>query len=322
MPLALIIGPALTVLALHRYGIGVSAPGISIAVVQLALGTSVGLMFKGVAFAKTYDIPPLLVGLIVCLIAQFTSSYYWFHKRAGWTKKESILGAVPGAMSAVLAITHDIQVPPQKIIISHSIRLLMLVSIAGLLVGTWHSTDTSSVPPAYSPTGVAWLVGIVIIGYAAGRLLERFNVVAPYMLTSLLAAIAGQVICTTPIVFPGELNQLAMILLGVLIGTNLTSLTLTDLYRTALSSTQVIVINLLIASSVVYLASRWTHVDPKLLLLSWVPGSVETMTFAAMATHADMSFVMSNHIVRMLIIQTVPAIMIGIGKARTLRSSA
>ena len=47
-----------------------------------------------------------------------------------------------------------------------------------------------------------------------------------------------------------------------------------------------------------------------LLLLSWAPGSVETMSFAALMLKADAGFVMANHLVRMLLIHTLPALAI------------
>ncbi|WP_413594621.1 AbrB family transcriptional regulator [Citrobacter youngae] len=46
------------------------------------------------------------------------------------------------------------------------------------------------------------------------------------------------------------------------------------------------------------------------LMLSWGPSSVESMPFAALALKADASFVMANHIIRMLLIHTVPAMVL------------
>ncbi|MEY0891510.1 AbrB family transcriptional regulator, partial [Providencia rettgeri] len=44
------------------------------------------------------------------------------------------------------------------------------------------------------------------------------------------------------------------------------------------------------------------------LLLAWAPGSMEAMTFAAITMNLDAGFVMSNHIIRMVIIQSIPSI--------------
>ncbi|WP_370552108.1 AbrB family transcriptional regulator [Citrobacter sp. FDAARGOS_156] len=58
-------------------------------------------------------------------------------RRLGWSKEEALLGAVPGAMAAVLALASHIKTPPQKIVISHSLRLITLTLLAGYLQPDW-----------------------------------------------------------------------------------------------------------------------------------------------------------------------------------------
>lgn len=54
-----------------------------------------------------------------------------------------------------------------------------------------------------------------------------------------------------------------------------------------------------------------------MLLLSWAPGSMEAMTFAAITMGIDAGFVMLNHILRMLIIQSVPSVVLYIQERRS-----
>lgn len=61
---------------------------------------------------------------------------------------------------------------------------------------------------------------------------------------------------------------------------------------------------MIVALSAAYLTGApWTT-----LVLAWAPGSMEAMTFAAITMNVDAAFVMSNHILRMLIIQSIPSI--------------
>ncbi len=49
----------------------------------------------------------LLIILVICLAIQFVVSFLWFHRHIGWTKEEAMLGAVPGAMAAILAFNRS-----------------------------------------------------------------------------------------------------------------------------------------------------------------------------------------------------------------------
>ena len=68
------------------------------------------------------------------------------------------------------------------------------------------------------------------------------------------------------------------------------------------------VVNIVLTFLITVFASWMTGYDISVLLLAWAPGSMEAMTFAAITMNLDAAFVMSNHIIRMVIIQSIPSI--------------
>lgn len=309
LPLGMMFGPLLMVMVLKRWRLSVPVVSGTITLIQLSLGLSIGLMFRGINLGETGSLFALLSLLCLCLILQFTVNYQWCIRRLRWSKEEALLGAVPGAMAAVLALADHINAPPQKIVISHSLRLITLTMLAGVIVGgEAHSSPSLSWPVFYSPQNTLWLLGIAVTGFVSGKLLESWHIPAPFMITSLICSAFLHTQAPLQLHFPDILNQVSMVLMGILIGHHFTAFSMAEFIRHLRSSLQLVVLSLSVTLAIAFSASILLDYPLYLLVLSWVPGSVESMSFAALALKADAGFVMANHIIRMLFIHTIPAL--------------
>ena len=317
VPMALMFGPIILIIIVHRFNVSLTIPKGTLTFVQMVLGTSVGLMFTRVDLSQFDNLLLIMLTMVSCLAVQFTVSFLWFRKRVGWSVQESLLGAVPGAMAAILALTDHTGTPPQKVVISHTIRLIILIMLAGVVVGSDHPVPPPADIPPQSLVSVLWLLVIVVCGYLSGKALEKINVPAPFMLTSLGTAIAVQSMVSTYIVFPLPLNDISMTLIGMYIGSYFVLFPLRSLLRNMVTSAQVVLINIVLTALIASGASHLTGFSFPMLLLSWAPGSMEAMTFAAIAMGIDAGFVMLNHILRMLIIQSVPSVVLYIQERRS-----
>ncbi|OAT48624.1 putative ammonia monooxygenase [Proteus hauseri ATCC 700826] len=308
LPMALMFGPIIVVIIAFRFGIELSVPKHTLTFIQLTLGTSVGLMFNQVHLGSADNLIILLLTLVICLAIQFFVSYFWFYRHIGWTKEEAMLGAVPGAMAAILALTDHTKTPPQKIVISHTIRLMVLIIMAGIIVGGDKANMPEFALPQMTMLSFTWLLLIVAVGLFSGLLLQKIRFPAPFMLTSLGSAVLIQSFVSEPIAFPMLLNELSMVLIGMNIGAHFVVFPLSSLIKNAFSSVQVVIINVILTVIVAFSAAYLTGVPWETLVLAWAPGSMEAMTFAAITMNVDAAFVMSNHIFRMLIIQSIPSV--------------
>lgn len=70
----------------------------------------------------------------------------------------------------------------------------------------------------------------------------------------------------------------------------------------------VTLIGLMVAVGVSWLAAHLLDISWLVLLLSWVPGSVEAMTAVALLLGLEPAFVMVNHAIRLLLLYTMPAL--------------
>lgn len=310
IPLALMFGPIIAIIIFNRLGFSFPIPKHTITFVQVTLGSSVGLMFNQVSLKEADNLLLLLMTLVVCLAVQFSFSYFWFYRKVGWTKQEAMLGSVPGAMAAILALTDHTHTPPQKIVISHTIRLIILILLAGIVVGSEGDPQPLFELPSLTLESTFWLLVIVVSGFIAGLVLQRLRVPAPFMLTSLAAATFIQGWIDIQLSFPLMLTELSMVLIGMNIGNHFIVFPLSALIKNIYSSAQVVVINIILTFFITVFASWLTGYDIAVLLLAWAPGSMEAMTFAAITMNLDAGFVMSNHIIRMVIIQTIPSVVL------------
>ncbi len=154
IPLSEMFIAAALVIVLHKKRLlSIRVPNGLLLTVQIVLGISVGATISLSQLGETLTLP-VIIGLVCCLSLQIASSFLWLRKREGWSPFESLLGAVPGAMAAILVISESSQTPSTKVVYSHSVRLMILTLLALFI-----SNSTPDVAPVESSLTIyAWLI--------------------------------------------------------------------------------------------------------------------------------------------------------------------
>ncbi|ENS5605177.1 AbrB family transcriptional regulator [Vibrio mimicus] len=275
--------------------------------VQIVLGISVGATISLTELGTTLTVP-VIIGLVCCLTLQIISSYLWLTKREGWTPFESLLGAVPGAMAAILVISESSQKPSTKVVYSHSVRLMILTLLALLISNS--APDAVSVEG--SLTAYAWLIffTLALVSLLLGKASTLLGIPAPYMLAALLITASFNSFSTgIEMQLPKWMVLFATALLGILIGSRIADTTLREAMAYSRAGFMVTMIGLLVAVGVSGVFSILLDKSWVVLLLAWVPGSVEAMTAVALLLGMEPAFVMINHALRLLLLYSLPAML-------------
>ncbi|GIA67548.1 AbrB family transcriptional regulator [Vibrio cholerae] len=275
--------------------------------VQVVLGISVGATISLSELGTTLTLP-VIVGLVCCLTLQIISSYLWLTKKEGWTPFESLLGAVPGAMAAILVISESSEKPSAKVVYSHSVRLMILTLLALLISNS--APDSASVDG--SLTVYAWLIflALALMSLLLGKASTLLGIPAPYMLAALLITASFNGFATgIDMQLPKWMVIFATALLGILIGSRIADTTLREAMAYSRAGLMVTMIGLLVAVGVSGVFSILIDKSWVVLLLSWVPGSVEAMTAVALSLGMEPAFVMINHALRLLLLYSLPAML-------------
>lgn len=275
--------------------------------VQIVLGISVGATISLTELGATLTVP-VIIGLVCCLTLQIISSYLWLTKREGWTPFESLLGAVPGAMAAILVISESSQKPSTKVVYSHSVRLMILTLLALLI----SNSAPDAVPVEGRLTAYAWLIffTLALVSLLFGKASTLLGIPAPYMLAALLVTASFNSFSTgIEMQLPKWMVLFATALLGILIGSRIADTTLREAMAYSRAGFMVTMIGLLVAVGVSGVFSILLDKSWVVLLLAWVPGSVEAMTAVALLLGMEPAFVMINHALRLLLLYSLPAML-------------
>lgn len=307
LPLAeLFMAAILVILLRKRANIALTLPKSLLMFIQVVLGISVGATISIGELAQTVSFP-VVIGLIVCLILQTSGGFWWLHKREGWHPFESLLGAVPGAMAAILVISESGSKPSAKVVYAHSVRLIILILMAGAISNS--ATDTVMTNVTMNIQQGLLLFAMVAISMLCGKLSIKFGIPAPYMIASLLiAAIFNSVMPPDSLLVPVRVVLFSTALLGVVIGIRLAETTLREALSYSKAGVMVTLIGVTVALVVSFVAAQLLGISWLVLILSWAPGSVEAMTAVALLLGLEPAFVMVNHAIRLLLLYTMPAL--------------
>ncbi|UXI04485.1 AbrB family transcriptional regulator [Photobacterium sp. TY1-4] len=302
IPLGAMFGAIVFLMVAGKVGRRLSLPGPTLTFVQLVLGIGVGVMVPSDLGAVSFP-PLMLLGLITCMVGQVSISYWWLHKREQWSKTDSLLGSVPGAMAAVLVLNEAQQKPSGKVVFTHTVRLVTLVILSGVIAADNQAAEF------YFFTGEEsyWLLAVAAAAWGSGVVLEKIGVPAPYMVTGMLTAIGfGVMMPEASLTIPPVLVFIATSALGALIGIRLVDVSgrefATHLRSGVIATTLSLGVTLLCA----YVFSQILEQSFVVLLMSWVPGSIEAMTVAAIYLGLEPALIMLNHITRMVILHSLP----------------
>lgn len=308
IPLAELFAAALAVVAYLRLTKkNLSLPTAVLTTIQIILGVSIGITVQLSELIDSFSMP-LFVGLILCMLSQTSVNFVWLYKKEKWTPFESLLGAIPGAMAAILMISEEQQKPSPKIIFSHSIRLLLLVVLAGFIATT--GDGTSQLSQTLSPSQIPHLALLALASYLLGKAVGKIGVPAPFLLTSLMvAALYNAQFPTLQLVIPESLIMVATAILGVLIGARLAPTTLKQALEYSKAGFIVTLLGVSVTVFYAWLFSSLTGTDWEVLLLAWVPGSVEAMTAVALLLGLEPAFVAINHVMRLMMLYMMPVVL-------------
>lgn len=277
--------------------------------VQIVLGVTTGLMFDTWDSRVVGALLPSIALMVLCQMAQIALAGFWLSSVSKWSIKDSLLAVYPGALAAVFDLMES-ERASGKVMVVHLIRLLgitILVSVcmpdSARVVATSSELLSSDMLLAFS--------SLIALALLSGRLLFKFGVPAPFMLTA--------IICTGLYVKMGYLGGFQMpqwsvlvatVVLGVLIGTKFREITWIEFVRHGRSGLVSVILMLLIAGGFALLAGRILDEDPFTLWLAYMPGAIETIAIVAFSSGLNVVFILSHHLVRMILLHFAPALIV------------
>ena len=295
-PMAFCLAGALMHLPLKGFG------QVSVAA-RTILGVAVG---ASITPAVISELPrmALSVALIPVFIAVIALVGVPFFRRLwGFDAPTAYYAAMPGGLQDMVIFGTEAGGNPRVLSLVHATRVLIIVTLAPFILGHFYGARLSNpigVPAAELPWHELLLMALAAwVGWKGGERLGLFgaSILGPMIVTAALSL--ADVIHARP---PAEAILAAQFFIGCGIGVHFLGVTWRELTRVVLAGMAYVLVLALLAAGFSGLVTVLGLGDPVPAFLAFAPGGQAEMTVLAIVTGADLGFVITHHLTRIVIV--------------------
>ncbi len=314
-PVYILLGPAILVSFISLFGIHFAIADIMRDVAFLLIGIGIGAGIDPEATAAFMRWPLAFAALAVMLFAILVLCKYLLVRFFGFDERSAVLAATPGHLSFVLGLGVSLDLDVAKVAVVQSIRLLsltLLVPLVAILFGV--KLGTNILPVGTPMHGIDLLI-LIIISIVVGLVLKRFNVPAAILIGGLITSSAGHAFEYTTGTLPKEIAMPCFLLMGTLIGTRFSGITICQLKNALFAGLATTIISILCAIIISVPIAYYLMMQPAQVVVAFAPGGLETMIAMGAVLGANPSFVAACHIWRLLLLPIMVPFLIGQNKS-------
>ncbi|MDX6805973.1 AbrB family transcriptional regulator [Terrihabitans rhizophilus] len=290
-------GAALVAAFGGRFALPSAAINTSYVILGMTFGSAITAEVVGHAAVWLGTISVSIISLGVMMVG--ATWYLWRVEK--WDVRTAFFATAPGALPAVIATAADFPVDHKKIILSQTVRLVTLMATVPLIFP--HPPAGLDALPTYhasiTPGDLALLAAVSTMG---GVLALLCRLPAGLMVGSLAAS--GGLYATASVQgeIPAVILNAAMLVVGIMIGAQVSRLTLRELVGSMRAVTVVFGIGVAVSLVSAAAASALFDQPLELVLLAYLPGAMEGMTILGFILGLDPAFISVHHIVRFIFV--------------------
>ncbi len=270
------------------------------------IGVMLGSGFKPDTFAHLDQWAISLAGLVFCVIVSVLLVQAYLHRFGGQSRVTAMLCAMPGGVVEMVEIGRAEGGDEKAIILAHVWRIILVIAAIAFWFRLVLGFEVNGMMPmSTNSTGLLDLVilaGCAALGSALGL---WFKLPAPTfigpMVLSAAAHMTGLTYSSPPLVFVVA----AQIVLGVVVGCRFKGSRAADVFhalKLALASTAIM---MAVATCFAWVIHQVTGHSTAQILLAYAPGGLNEMSLVSLAIQADVAFVATHHLFRIVALLTL-----------------
>ncbi|MDK3016367.1 AbrB family transcriptional regulator [Pseudodonghicola flavimaris] len=305
LPAALLIGPALVVSLAGLAGARLSVSPRLMQICLVVLGLGVGSGFSAEAGRAVLHWPLAFAVLGLALVAILWSGQQVLMRLFHFDPVSASLASAPGHLSFVLASAADTGSDVARIAVAQTLRVLVLtlsVPFVALALGV-------RMAPGVLPQGVPMpplqLIVLALVGVALGVLFRRLKFPAPLLLGPMVASAGGHVTGLSTGSLPLWLSMPAFLVMGTVIGTRFSGVSLALLRSALMAGLAVTAISVAVMTLAAFPVALALAMPTAHVLTGFAPGGLETMIALGAAMGANPGFITACHVLRLLILSAL-----------------
>lgn len=303
LPAGLVSGSVLAVAAASFLGRPMTMPPPLVRAVLVIVGIALGSIITPETLSGIAAYPKSVALLGCATFAMMAGTAFYLRAVHGWTGLSALLGASPGALSQVMALSaeHDVNVP--AITMVQTIRVTILA--AGLPVGLALLGLTAPMEGLAAPqTGgpALHLVVLVAAAIAGGFALTLLRFPGGWLFGAMIGSAALHGTGWTTATLPWWITDAAMVALGATTGSRFAGTPPRVLSRYLAAGLGSFAVSAAIAAVFMIAAIGLLGPRPADVAIAYAPGAQETMMLLALALRLDPVFVGAHHVARFVLV--------------------
>ncbi|MFS4580718.1 AbrB family transcriptional regulator [Phaeobacter sp. C3_T13_0] len=303
LPLAFLFGPmtfclvgALLHFPLKGFG------QVSIAA-RTILGVAVGASITPEVIAELprMALSMTLIPVFIAVIAFVGVPF--FRRLWGFDAATAYYAAMPGGLQDMVIFGTEAGGDARALSLVHATRVLIIVTLAPFFLSHFYGsalTNPIGAPVSDLPLHeILIMVAAAVVGWKGGERLGLFgaSILGPMIITAALS-LAG-VIHFRP---PAEALLIAQFFIGCGIGIHFLGVTARELTRIVAAGVAYVLVLMVLAAGFTGLVTGLGLGDPVAVFLAFAPAGQAEMTVLAIVTGADLGFVITHHLTRIVIV--------------------
>jgi membrane AbrB-like protein len=304
LPAGLVSGSVLAVATAALLGRPVRLPLGFAYVCYVIIGTLLGAVVTPETLRGVATWPVSIALLLLASIATIVATMIYLRVVHRWDALSALLGASPGAMGQMIALSTELGGDLRAIAVVQTVRVLLLViglpnglALFGLVV--------PAVPVPRGPAGLAVLgemIVLVAVAITFATAFQRFRFPGGL----LFGAMAGSAILhgtgLIHAVLPWWIGSISVVTLGALVGSRFANTTLRMLAGYLGAALGSFAVSMAVATFFILIVARLFPFPIANIVIAFSPGAQDTMMVLALALHLDPVYVGAHHLARFLLV--------------------
>ena len=247
--------------------------------------------------AMSVALVPVFIALIGIIGVPF------FRHVWGFDGPTAYYAAMPGGLQDMVIFGTEAGGDPRALSLIHATRVLIIVTLAPAfltLVYGARLTNPIGAPVTELPVGeMALMAAAALIGWKGGERIGLFgaSILGPMIVTAALSL--SDLIHSRP---PAEAILAAQFFIGCGIGVHFLGVTWGELTRVVLAGIAYVLVLAVLAAGFTGLVTWAGLGNPVEAFLAFAPGGQAEMTVLAIVTGADLGFVITHHLTRIVLV--------------------
>lgn len=269
------------------------------------LGVLIGSSFTPEILQEVHKWPLGLLLVVFYTVLTTIIGYLYLTKIAKWDKVTSLFSSPPGGLAELVFIGADSGADERRMILAHSIRIAMVVTISTLLIRFYFNIEFTRINISNPPDMIVklhdWIIlfGCAIVGMFLGL---KLKLPGGALFGALILSAFVHLTLITEANLPVWIVALAQIILGSSLGVRFNGITRNELKNTVKHSLVMGSIMITIALLTALVMGPIIKFDTRALFLSMAPGGFTEMLLLAIAIGIESAFIATSHSIRIIVI--------------------